>query len=799
MKSLLVLLSLVVLAAVPSASFAQSELTGVVREAVSASATTKGDVIAGASIAILGTSKGAKANSEGKYRLMLSGDRVRLRVSAVGYRPDTVTLTAPFPATRDFALQLAPIIGEEVVVRPADTRAEARRIMQKVIDTKATWQPEINDYSFDVYGRLNARTISSGDTNIISIIESIAKGYWHKERGYAERIIARKQTANLPPSANRFTMLGIMNFYDERVELPEYTVVSPLARDAFDRYDYDLLGTVEINGSKSFKIAVEPRGVLAPALEGILYVDQIDYTLTYLSLSPNKAVKIGPLKDGHVEQTFRFVDNKYWLPAENKFFIKAEFTMPLIPSFTVEHVAVLQNYVINHGVPDSVFSNGGRNIAADADSITPVAWAEMRVIPLNEDEQEAYTHIDSVTAVKSEPQGFSPVSFVIGLLLGGTPYSFNRVEGSRFEIGTGFQDIGGWPLSISGIGAYGVSDERFKYDVRAKQALLWNEVRSMQGGIGSDGEFHSSVVESINPLLSLGARIYDDVSRIGEAYGKLLNTATTLLFASDYPDYYRSHGGYLELEWTPDRQSSLDLRLVNERQLSLPVTNNFTLFDKTNLYRLNPSIREGIYRALEFRGEHSFEWLDQDITLGFDARMADSSLGSDFNFSRVSGTLEYSTKLGGLGRFSMRGSAGSILSGTPGYQHVLNFETHNAIFSKRDVFRTMEPQEFKGDHLWSAMLEQNFYDLPTRLLGVTFLDPLDLHWIAFGNAGQALLSQSLRPQLGTLIVGTGSTPFVEAGLGIANIYNVARVDAAWRLTHKRETNFRASLSFGFSF
>jgi hypothetical protein len=111
----------------------------------------------------------------------------------------------------------------------------------------------------------------------------------------------------------------------------------------------------------------------------------------------------------------------------------------------------------------------------------------------------------------------------------------------------------------------------------------------------------------------------------------------------------------------------------------------------------------------------------------------------------------------------------------------------------------MEPQEFKGDHLWSAMLEQNFYDLPTRLLGVTFLDPLDLHWIAFGNAGQALLSQSLRPQLGTLIVGTGSTPFVEAGLGIANIYNVARVDAAWRLTHKRETNFRASLSFGFSF
>ncbi|HET6510564.1 MAG TPA: DUF5686 family protein, partial [Candidatus Kapabacteria bacterium] len=792
MKALLVLLAILF---VTSNACAQSELTGTVRERV---ASGSGDGIPGASIAILGTSRGAKANSQGKYRLMISGTSVRLRISAIGYRPDTVTLTAPFPTTRDFALTIAPITGQDVVVTPNDTREEARRIMRKVIETKETWQPLINNYAFDVYGRLNARTISSGDTSIISIIESIAKGYWERGKGYAEHIVARKQTANLPASANRFTMLGIMNFYDERVELPDYTIVSPLARDAFDRYDYDLLGVMEINGSQSYKISVEPRGALAPALEGTLYIDQIDHTVTYLSLAPNKAVKIGPLKDGRVEQTFRFIDNKYWMPAENKFFIKAEFTMPLIPSFTVEHVAVLQNYVINAGVPDSVFANGGRKVAPNADSITPVAWAEMRVIPLNDDEQKAYTRIDSVTTIQQEPRSFSPIGFAIGLLLGGTPYSFNRVEGSRFEIGTGFSDLAGWPLSLQALGAYGVSDERFKYDVSMSQALLWNEVRQVQGGIGSDGEFHSSVVETNNPLLSLGVRLYDDVARIGDAYGKLINTATALFFGSDYPNYYRTHGGYLELEWTPTLRTSLTLRGLNERQLSLATTNNFTIFDKANIYRLNPPVAQGLYRAIELNGEHSFEWLDQNITLGFDARTTDPSLGSDFEFSRLSGTLEYSTKLGGLGKFSVNAFAGSVLSGTPGYQHVLGFETYNAIISKADVFRTMEPHEFKGDHLWSVMLEQNFYDLPMRLLGISFLDPLDLHWLAFGNAGQALLSQQLRPQLGTLITGTGDTPFVEAGAGIANIFNVARIDAAWRLTHKRETNFRASLSFGIS-
>jgi hypothetical protein len=789
MKSLLALLFLALL---PLELLAQHELTGVVRDAQSKAG------IPGASISILGTSRGAKANRDGQYRLLVSGEQIKLRVSSIGYRPDTITLLAPFPASRDISLAVSPISGEEIVVSADQSRVEARRIMRKVIETKETWQPLIHDYSFDVYGRLNARTIKSSDTSIISIIESIAKGYWQRDKGYAERIIARKQTANLPASANRFSLLGIMNFYDERVELPDYTIVSPIARDAFDRYDYDLMGTTEINGSKSYIISVEPRGELVPALSGTLYIDQVDYTVTYLSLTPNRAVKIGPLKDGRVEQTFRFVENKYWMPAESKFFIKAQFTMPLIPSFTIEHVAVLQNYVINAGVPDTMFIGSDRKVDPTADSITPIEWAKMRVIPLNEDEKAAYTRIDSVVAVPEET-GFSPVGALIGLVLGGTPYSFNRVEGSRFEIGTGFENPGEWPISAHGIAAYGISDERFKYDVSVKQSLLWREVRKVQGSLGTDGNFRSSVIEDIDPVLSVGVRLYDDVTPIGEAYGKLANTAMSLVFARDYPNYYRAHGGYAELEWTPTLSSSLGVRLINERDLSLPGLNNFTIFDKANVYRLNPGVKEGVYRAIELDAKHEFEWLAQDITLGVQGRISDSSFGSDFTFARLSATLDYQTKLSGLGKSTLHGFAGSVLSGDPGYQNVFGFETYNAILSKPTIFRTMEPHEFKGDRLWSVMLEQNFYDLPMRLLGITFLDPLDLHWIGFGNIGQATLSQKLRPQLGTLIVGTGEIPFIEAGFGIANIFNIARVDVAWRLRAHSQSNPYISLSFGTSF
>lgn len=775
---------------VASTAFGQHELTGTVRE------TGSKEGISGASIAVLGTSRGAKANMQGKYRLQITGERVRLRVFAIGYKPDTITLTAPFPQTRDIDLKVSPVIGADITVTADQSRVEARRIMQKVIDTKETWQPLINNYTFDVYARLNARRISGADTSIMSIIESSAKAYWDRERGYAERIVARKQTANLPAAANAFSLLGVVNFYDERIELPDYTVVSPVARDAFDRYDYDLLGTVEINGSQSYKIFVEPRGSIVPAFDGVLYIDQSDYTITYLSLSPNKAVKIGPLRDGRIEQVFRFIDYKYWMPAENKFFIKAEFSLPVIPAFTVEHVGVLQNYVVNAGIPDSVYEGYGRTVDPRADSVSEVAWADMRVIPLNADESSAYTRLDSVAALPREPQSFSPVSALIGLALGGTPVSFNRIDGARFEIGTSVEKLGDWPLSFEATGAYGTASKKFKYDLGVRQAILWTDVRKVQTTVSSNGDFVADIVDDIRPVLSIGVGMYDQLSMRGEAYGKLPNTITSLLFRSDYPDYYRSKGGYGEIIWTPELEGKYSLRFVNERQLTVQQNTDFTVFNKDLGYRPNPPVVDGLYRAFELSLSQR---LLSNLSIGASGKLSDSSFGGNFTFTSITGTLDYSVKLPSIGKTTLLASASTVVSGVVPAQQLFSFESHNAYLSTPSVFRTMGPREFEGDHAWSAMFEQNFYDLPVRALGLTFLEPLDLHWIGFVNAAQSLLKTETKQSLVRPATATGDTPFVEAGFGLANIYNIVRFDVAWRLTHKRESNGFVSISFGTSF
>lgn len=756
-------------------------LSGFVKDAESSEA------VAGASIAILGTSRGAVANKHGEYRLRLeAAQSYTLRVTAVGYRPDTLAITVTQNTSRDFPLKVSPVTSKPITVTADQSRVEARRIMRKVIETKDTWQPLIRDHTFDVYARLNARSISKGDTNILSIIESRSKGYWDKERGYAERILARKQTANLPASANAFSVIDIINFYDERIDVPEYSIVSPVARDAFDRYDYDLLGTVEIKGADAYKILVEPRGAILPAFEGEVYIDKADHTLVYLSLSPNKAVKFGPLKETRIVQTFRFVDNKYWMPDENRLFLGAEFQLPFIPKFTVEHVAVMQNYSINAGIPDSIFEHK-RLVDTLADKVDSIQWAQMRVIPLNNDEAVAYRVIDSVQALPKPKETFSIINTGIGLLLGGTPFSFNRVEGSRFEIGTRFTNMGGWPFSIGGIGAYGTADKRFKYDVSASQALLWNTARSIQSSIGLSGDLSTNVTEDIDPLLSLGLRMYDDLERQGDVYPKIFNTLTALLFRSDYPDYFQTKGGYAELEWTPGRTTELSLRFINERQESVNANTDFTFFNRDLGYRENPVITPGLLRSIALGVHKSFYWLGQNISLSLNALASDSAFGSNFTFSSASLGLEYSTRLGAWGRTTAKGKYSRVITGIPGVQHLIDIESRNAYFATTDVFRTMGRREFRGDRMWYAMLEHDFHDLPVRALGLTFLEPFDLHWIGFANIAETSLTDKNRvyyPQVQT----TGLKPYVEAGLGLSNIFNLLRIEASWRLTHKREQN-----------
>ncbi len=790
---LVIIFSLILLFSIDTAMAQSVHLSGTIEEQSS------GESIPGATLAILGTSHGAKANVEGRYRLELErGKHYRIRITAIGYKPDTLSIVLLSDSSRIIRLASAPILGATITVSADASRAEARRIMHRVIDTKDAWQSQISDYRFGVYSRLGVRSKKDTSSAVLMVMESVAEGFWKRDKGYAEHITARKETANLPADLNRIALLEIINFYNDRLQFGDYNIVSPVAHDAFDEYDYDLLGEGELNGSPVYKISVEPQGALSPGFTGTLWIDKTDYTIAYLELSPNDAVKFGPIKDITFRQTFSFVDNKYWMPSQMNFGCRLKLELPIVPEFTIDQTATLQDYIINSGIADSIFSEKRHTVAATADSVDSLHWTAMRTIPLARDEDTAYHMFDSLSRIPPAQPSFSPMGLLFELVPGLNIYQFNRVEASHFEFGHTFKLSETWPLSISGYGAYGTGDQRWKYFAGFEQGITWKQNNAFTAEMDASGDVRFGAGHNA-PIVtsSVGGNIYDWIDKRGEAYDPTVNTLTALVLHSDYPEYYRAHGFDLYYSYTPSRTMSTTVTFKNEQEQSLPNVTDFSLLLRQNTFRINPQINDGRLHELSLASKAEFSLGHWQSSAGVHIGYSDSTIGSQFSYLTAALDLSLEGKLGGWGKARLSGAYSSLAHGALPRQALFFFESRDAIVAPRSVFRTMSPFEFQGDQTWQAMFEQNFYDLPTRALGIHL--PTELHWFGFVNAAGSTVSNASQALSPTIIQTLSGAPYVEAGVGLGNIFNLVRFDASWRLTHRIEHNFYVTGTMAISF
>ncbi|MFI5202542.1 MAG: DUF5686 family protein, partial [Candidatus Kapaibacterium sp.] len=671
------------------------QLTGTIRER-----NTK-ETIPGAALHLLGTSRGALTNVDGTYLLSLDrGAHYSIRVTAIGYRPDTLSLTLFGDSTENIALATAPVIGKPITISANSTREEARRIMHKVIDTKDAWQSQIKDYQFHVYSRGDVRIGKDTTKNIVAILESVANGYWKRGKGYAERITARHESADIPAELNRIALFDVQNFYNDRIQVQDYDVVSPVAHDAFSRYDYDLLGEGTLNGVDVWKIEVDPLNALFPAFSGTLWIDKTDYTIVYLDLSPNDAIQLGPIKNVHLEQTFSFEDNKFWMPSDLNFRLDVKLELPIVPVIRFSQQATLQDYEINTGLPDSLFLREQHSVAASADSVDSLHWVAMRTIPLAKDEDTAYRILDSVTreldSVFSHPSppSFSPTSLFFDLLSADV-YQYNRVEGSHFELEHEWQLSERHPFTLSLSAGYGVGDARWKYSAGFIQALSMRPAGGVTVSLPIGGDVHFTSIKAAPEVSSsIGGRIYDEYVRRSEEYPVIANTLTALLLHSDYPDYYRARGFDFNFTYTPLRDFSTTLEFKNEDERSIPNVTNYSLLDRRDTFRLNPTITEGRLHEISANAR-GLDWgwsvwtLSADVQLDYSA----PSIGSEFNYLTAGFDATLEGMLGGWGKLRITESDGWLLNGALPSQKLFFFDARDAVLAAADVFRTMSPFE----------------------------------------------------------------------------------------------------------
>ena len=193
--------------------------------------------------------------------------------------------------------------------------------------------------------------------------------------------------------------------------------------------------------------------------------------------------------------------------------------------------------------------------------------------------------------------------------------------------------------------------------------------------------------------------------------------------------------------------------------------------------------------------------IDLNLTSGFKGITRD-----DFSFLKATANLSWkipSTAVG-FGRLNIEG--GAIWGSVP-YPMLKLHDGNQTFFLDRGAYSCMDYYEFLSDRWLTASYEHNFNGF---FLGkIPFIKKLDLREVATVKMAWGTLSSAnsdgpegkapfyLPAQSKTL-----EKPYVEVGVGIANIFRILRIDAFWRVTHRRpeaRKNFAINIGLDLEF
>ncbi|MER3523409.1 MAG: hypothetical protein C4326_04910 [Ignavibacteria bacterium] len=732
--------------------------------------------IASATLRVLGTSIGTVANSEGYYRLRLPRGTYTIVVGSLGYATDTLHLLLEETLRRDVALIPSAIVLPEIVVTSEDPAYE---IVRRAIANKRRWQERLKNYTVDAF----TRQVLKRDTAIVSITESLTKGYWQQGDTLREIVKQKRQTENIKAEFNFASVGSIINFYDEEIRFVGHRFVGPLADEALTSYDYKLLRTRTSAGREVYEIALLPRTRTVPLFEGTIAIAGTSYALMGADLRPNAAFILPFVKDLSLRyrQHFELFDNLYWMPVDVRIEARATigammFTLPPL-SFT--QISVLSHYDINTTIPDSIFQKPRLTIDSAAIAVYDSAlWQSENVLPLTNEEEQAYKTLDSTQTldVQFRRGGMSIAFGAEGSDATAAAQSldvaFNRVEGLRLGVRVehdSLQDL----LHVRSGGAYAFSEKRTRYNVGA--TVYTTAQRKF--GFGID------VYRSL--------AIWEDFGY----YGSLFNSFTSLLFKNDYRDYYEVEGWRLFLTYTPTTIVTTRLALVREDQRTVVQHTNYSLFSRSRLYRANPSIREGMYTTLrwDLRVGNAAVPLDLVRTNALELHAEQAFGRQGFSARRMWGMATlvlptFSRSLLFPQTLSLRVAAGAADRGDfPQYCFAL--ESASSGYAPFGVFKGMNVKEFGGTSFAAMFLEHNFRSVPFLALGMPFLYKHSLELILFGGAGKTWQASAPLPSDGSGIRQATHGWYGEIGVGINRIFDLLRTDFTWRLSAPRGFRF----------
>lgn len=460
------------------------------------------------SIHLKNTTRGTSANSEGKYELRLDPGSYELLYNAIGFKPESRTITVKTAETLNITLKAQTYELKNVTIRPG-AEDPAYAIIRKAIKKRKSYLNEVNAYTCEVYIKGLQKLLSSpkrflgtdmnkiarengldsNRTGIIYLSESQSKYSFKKPGEQHEEMISSKVSgSNRAFSFNRASDVKV-NFYENFQNwegLSNRPFISPIADNALFYYNYKYIGITIENGETINKIQVTPKRGHDPAFEGYIYIMDDTWRLHSVDLYITSRSNINFVDTLKIKQQFLPVEKGIWMPSSVKFEFNGGF---LAFKFGGYFIAIYKNYNLEPTFAQNTFKEVMR-ITRNVNKKDSAYWENERPIPLTSEEitdyqrketlakkRESKPYLDSLDAVNNK--------FKLNKLLLGSGinirhrYSkeywsfnslrqallFNTVEGFAFNYGANYtkqiDSINNRYLRLGAKARYGFANQQF--------------------------------------------------------------------------------------------------------------------------------------------------------------------------------------------------------------------------------------------------------------------------------------------------------------------------------------------------
>jgi hypothetical protein len=762
-----------------------------------------------------GTTVGTITDDSGRYEIKILRKVDSLHVSFVGYTSQYVKVKPGVTQTINIALKPGNVALGAVEVKYKGNPAEL--LLNKILDKKPINNPQhekglsyeaYNKLEFDIYNfgeKIKTRKFLKPVNFIFDYMDSTDKD----NKPHLPVLLAEKLSTYYvknPPLTRKEYIIGSrltgvnnesvkliiddtyqnINIYDNTILVWNKTFPSPLSTSGLFYYKYYLNDSANIDGKWCYTLEFVARRKGELMFNGYLIIHDTTYAVKSAYLKMNDGININFLKDFQIRQEFELINNRWSLVKEKSFSNIVPFDDNAQGIF-IRKTTSYRDYNYNISPDLKVFSTPDKIIRNDSVDIRDEKfWQSARHDSLSKSEQGIISMVDTVKKTMlykifyklgyTATTGFVPLWYVeLGQFY--KVISFNKIEGTRYRLGIRTTKKTSTRIRLDAYGAIGNHDKMFKggggfqFHVNRRHRMPWNVISGhYEFDLVQLGSSDRRIWAPDNLLASIARRRPQDKLVLQRELWINHEHDWFTGFMTNFQVAYRRFYG-INQRYPFERlrsDGSIDkLKYLSNAEISLSV--NYTFGEK---YFIREFERISLNRRFP--------------VFGFDLIVSvPGILGSDYSYqhTRLSIT-QRRLAMGPLGYGEYRIEAGKVFGKAPWL--FLEIHRGNETYSNdRYSFNMMNLLEFVSDQYVALYYTQHFdgilFNKIPGLKKLKWREVGSFRWAAGSmnkhNRNELIMPMGVSPMQG---------PYMEASVGIENIFKLFRIDACWRLTQRNK-------------